>query len=230
MKKIVSLTVIILVYMNTFSPRAYSQFMGINTPVPLVPLHVSSHTVNPEQVVMRVEGDNPNYAIIEANAINPNATVGYSLLKNNIFFAMLGVNPANDFFIKVGSNPSNAIYAKSSNNFVGINNTNPIANLDVNGTVKLGTNGSVITNIIKTTVNIGLIFFPANSNNTQTFAIPNAAIGSVVSISPNNILPSGIIIYNARVSSAGNVEVLLRNTTPSLISNFSAVCNLVIIL
>lgn len=209
---------------------SFAQNMGINVPVTLAPLHVSSNHTTPQQVIIRADGDDPNYAVIQVNALSSTATVGYSLLRNSVFFAMMGVNASDDFFIKVGSNAPNAIYAKSSNNFVGINNASPKANLDVNGTVKLGTNGSVFTNIIKATVSIGIISFPANSSNTQTFAIPNAVVGGVVSISPSVALPNGVIIYNARVSSAGNVEVLLRNTTASFISNFSVNCNLAIIL
>jgi hypothetical protein len=45
----------------------------------------------------------------------------------------------------------------------------------------------------------------------QTFAVPNAAIGSAVSISPSFPLPDGITISYVRVSAAGIVEVKVVN-------------------
>ena len=201
-----------LLIISLLATKSFAQFMGVNVPIPLYPLHVAGHSVNPEQIIIQADGDNPNYATINVNATNPTAIAGYSILKSGVFFAMLGVNQTNDFFIKVGTNTPNAIYAKNSDNNVGINTSNPLANLDVNGTVKLGVNGTVFTNIIKVSVTADLPSIAINGTFNQTFVVTNAIVGGVVSISPNAQLPIGIIMYNARVSAAGTVTVTFRNT------------------
>jgi hypothetical protein len=190
--------------------------MGINTPVPLAPLHVTSNAVINTQLIIRADGDDPNFATIMVNATNPTAISGYSLLRNGVFGAMLGVNTSNDFFVKVGTNTPNAIYAKASNNNVGINTSNPLANLDVNGTIKLGTNGSVFTNLIKISVTVDVPSIPISGSLLQTFVVTNATLGGVVSISPDVALPVGVLMCNARVSAANTVEVTFRNTSTTL--------------
>jgi hypothetical protein len=216
MKTFYILISIVLVYISTFSPRAYSQFMGINTPVPLAPLHVTGNAIINSQLIIRADGDDPNFATVMVNAINPTAISGYSMLRNGIFGAMLGVNTSNDFFVKVGSNTPNAIYAKSSDNHVGINTSNPLANLDVNGTIKLGANGTVFTNLIKGSFTLDVPSIAVNSSLIQTFTVANATVGGVVSISPDVALPVGVLMCNARVSAANTVEVTFRNTSLSI--------------
>ena len=219
MKNFAVLFTIILVCVCTFTPTAYAQFMGINTPVPLVPLHVTSNANLNTNLIIRADGDDPNFATIMVNAISPTAIAGYSLLRNGIFGAMLGVNTSNDFFVKVGTNAPNAIYAKASDNHVGINTSNPLANLDVNGTVKLGVNGTVFANLIKVSVTVDVPLIGINSSLIQTFTVANATIGGVVSVSPDAVLPIGVLIYNARVSAANTVEVTFRNTSQVLQAN-----------
>jgi hypothetical protein len=216
MKNFAVLVSIILVYVCTFTPKAHGQFMGINTPVPLAPLHVTSNAIINSQLIIRADGDDPNFATIMVNAINPTAISGYSMLRNGIFGAMLGVNTLNDFFVKVGTNTPNAIYAKASDNHVGINTSNPLANLDVNGTVKLGANGTVFTNLIKGSFTLDVPSIAVNSSLIQTFTVANATVGGVVSISPDVALPVGVLMCNARVSAANTVEVTFRNTSLTL--------------
>jgi hypothetical protein len=96
---------------------------------------------------------------------------------------------------------------------VGIGTETPSARLDVNGTVKIGTNGTAINKIIKiiSTVDLGAI--GGNSSIAQAFTVSNASLGSSVMISPSADLPDGIVIASARVSAAGTVTVSFRNTT-----------------
>ena len=206
----------IMLIFSLLATKSFAQFMGVNVPAPLYPLHVAGHSVNPEQVIIEADGDHPSSVSIKVNATNPTATAGYSILKNGVFFAMMGVNPANDFFVQVGTNAANAIYARNSDNFVGIKSSNPQANLDVNGTLKLGTNGSVITNIIKVSVTVDVPSIPINSAINQSFTVSNASVGGSVSISPDIQLPSGMMMYNARVSANNIVTVTFRNTSTSV--------------
>ena len=58
----------------------------------------------------------------------------------------------------------------------------------------------------------------AGGSALETFAVPNATIGSSVMISPGTALQSGIIIAYARVSAAGTVEARFINTTAGAIN------------
>lgn len=97
---------------------------------------------------------------------------------------------------------------------VGINNSTPVANLDVAGDVKLGTNGTVFNDIVRGTGTMGAaVSVPANSTATTTFNITNAVVGGTVSVSPSANLPTGVAISFVRVSAANTVTIGFINTT-----------------
>lgn len=104
-----------------------------------------------------------------------------------------------------------------SNGDVGIG-VSPSAKLDVNGTVKLGSNGSMLNEIIKVTDNLDLPSINAVSSVTRTFTVTNAALGATVHVSPGSDLPDGIIIAYARVSAANTVTVKFTNATTNAIN------------
>ena len=111
---------------------------------------------------------------------------------------------------------------------VGIGTFAPQATLDVKGSVVLGKDGTVINNLIKIILLKDPAPVPANSSTIETFAVPGAALGSVVSISPAVALPDGLLISYARVSATDIVEVKFTNVTgaainPSLMVFFIAV-------
>ena len=81
------------------------------------------------------------------------------------------------------------------------------------GDFKLGNNGTVLTEVIKATVNKNIGTVNANTSSQETFAVVNAALNSTVYISPATTLANGLIIAYARVSVAGTVEVTFTNTT-----------------
>ncbi|MGQ9620782.1 MAG: hypothetical protein ACUVTX_07350 [Bacteroidales bacterium] len=103
------------------------------------------------------------------------------------------------------------------NGNLGVGESSPSAKLDVNGTTKLGTNGTVLTKVIKATVSKDLPSISANSSSLQTFAVANTAVNSSVMISPASDLSDGLMISYARVSSAGTVTVKFRNVSGSAI-------------
>ncbi|WP_428664283.1 hypothetical protein [Runella sp.] len=115
-----------------------------------------------------------------------------------------------------------------SNGNVGIG-TSPNAKLDVSGDIKLGTNGTLINEIIKTTLSADLPSINAAGTFAQTFTVTNAALGSTVHISPEDNLNDGIIIANARVSAAGTVTVKFTNITGSAINPASMNFHLTVI-
>lgn len=97
-----------------------------------------------------------------------------------------------------------------ANGNVGIG-VSPSAKLDVNGDVKIGTNGTAINEIIKVTVNANLTSIAAFSTISRVFTVANAIVGSTVYVSPNDDLPDGIVIASARVSAANTVAVKFTN-------------------
>lgn len=96
---------------------------------------------------------------------------------------------------------------------VGIRTNSPSRALDVAGDVRLGANGTTLTNVIKATVNANIGSVPANGSITFDFTVTNAAAGSTVSISPEQDLGNGLIIATARVSAANTVQIRLQNVT-----------------
>ncbi len=103
----------------------------------------------------------------------------------------------------------------SSNTNVGIGTTSPNARLDVNGTFRLGDDGTKMDNMIAASVNPGSFTISSNSSQVVSFSVSNAPTGSAVTISPNDDLGNGIIINAAWVSSAGTVKARFQNITGS---------------
>ena len=96
---------------------------------------------------------------------------------------------------------------------VGVGTITPGAKLEVNGTAIIGANGSLLTNIIKATVNVDLDGggLPSGTSTSSFVAVANAAVGSTVFVSPQNALPLGFTIAYSRVSAAGMVEIRVTN-------------------
>jgi trimeric autotransporter adhesin len=120
---------------------------------------------------------------------------------------------AQDNSVVIGS--ISGVNGATDNTSVGIGTITPLARLDVAANFKLGSSGSVLSEIIKSTVNKTIGTVLANSSSQQTFAVANAQLGSTVYVSPEILLAHGLIIAYARVVAAGTVEVTFTNTTGS---------------
>ena len=168
------------------------------------------------------------------NLNNNNVFIGYQSGFNNIngtgnlflgYQAGFNETGNNKLYIDNSSTSSPLIYGDFSdgsekliiNGNLGVGVSSPSAKLDVNGTTKLGTNGTVLTKVIKATVSKDLPSIAANSSSLQTFLVANAAVNSSVMISPASDLSDGLVISYARVSSAGTVTVKFRNVSGSAI-------------
>ena len=99
---------------------------------------------------------------------------------------------------------------------VGIGTSAPDALLDVAGTVKLGTNGTEFSSIIRTTNSIDAPSIAANSTGEMTVAISGVLTGSTASVSPALALSSGLVIAYVRTGSNA-VVIGFRNTTGAAI-------------
>jgi len=157
--------------------------------------------------------------------------INSSAYSNNSFPILNGINRAylygtgNDFaigngaagkdlvFFTGGYDSSNArLQIKGSGN-VGIATLNPTAVLDVNGTYKLGTSGTVLTNMIKNSFTINdATTFNNTATHQITIAVTGATLNATIIINPRIALPTGISVGWSRVSSAGNVTIGFINT------------------
>ncbi len=98
---------------------------------------------------------------------------------------------------------------------VGIGTNTPLAGvkLDVDGAIKVGVNGTAITNIYKASYGLSAITIPANTTTVQNYVVTNASTSSSVFASPSVALPVGVVIAYARVQATTNIEIAFRNTT-----------------
>ena len=97
---------------------------------------------------------------------------------------------------------------------IGINKTNPAAKLDVNGSVKLGSGGSILNGIIHSSVMIDVPSMASNSTWTVDITVPNAMTTGSVHISPGESMGDIMIAY-ARVSAQDTVQVKFMNMLTS---------------
>lgn len=96
---------------------------------------------------------------------------------------------------------------------VGINNTNPVATLDVDGTVKVGTAGTILNSIIRftnqsITDNTG---FNYNQARTETLTLAGVTQYATVIVTPRSALPVGLGLAYAYASASNTVQVVLLN-------------------
>jgi hypothetical protein len=128
----------------------------------------------------------------------------------------IGTTDGVDFITK--TNNAERIRISGSTGDVGINTTTPTATLDVNGTVKLGTNGtpiSAIVNVANVTATTQATAIDQNAMGTATVAVANATINAPVIVSPRS---ATFVIAYARVTSANTVTIGIYNTTSGSIA------------
>lgn len=66
-------------------------------------------------------------------------------------------------------------------------------------------------------VDVDLPVIPQNSTHVATLYVPDASVGSVVTINPSTELPDGIVIGSARVVEGGKVHVRVVNVSAAAI-------------
>ena len=105
---------------------------------------------------------------------------------------------------------------------MGIATATPAATLDVAGTYKLGAAGTVLNNILKTSVTINdNTTFNQNTTRQLSVTVTGASANATVMINPRAALPAGIGIGWTRVSSANTVTIGFTNAnnSPTAIGN-----------
>lgn len=89
---------------------------------------------------------------------------------------------------------------------VGINQSSPAATLDVNGTLKVGANGSTINSIMKMDIEVDPPILQTGEEWSAWVPCANTTADAVVYVSPSAALSHMVITYS-RVSSPGTIEV-----------------------
>jgi hypothetical protein len=97
---------------------------------------------------------------------------------------------------------------------VGIGTTSPAATLDVTGTYKLGSSGTALNNMIKTSFSISdNTSFGQGTTRQVTATLSGAVTNATVILNPRSALPSGIAIAYSYISSANTIVIGFTCTT-----------------
>ncbi len=109
--------------------------------------------------------------------------------------------------------------AKSQTGNVGINTTNPIANLDINGTFKAGQGASVLNSMVSGTATVAIPAFAYNNATNGTVTVTNVAVtlnksattaikvGANIILNPTTVLPNGVGIAYCYVTANNTLTV-----------------------
>ncbi|HEY4324235.1 MAG TPA: hypothetical protein VGN20_09620 [Mucilaginibacter sp.] len=144
------------------------------------------------------------------------ASTAYLYSTGNDFAIGNGAANKNLLFFTGGTGTNERMRIDGTGN-VGVATTSPTAKLDVGGTYKLGTAGTVLTNMIKTSFNINNNSTFAYNSPTQveTVTITGATSHASLIINPRTALPAGISIAWSRVTGANTVDVGFVNADAS---------------
>jgi hypothetical protein len=104
----------------------------------------------------------------------------------------------------------------------------PAAKLDVNGTARLGTNGTTFNAIIRAAITQTVGPISAGSAVTVTFTVANVVAGGTAYVSPSNDLANGISISYARTAT-GQVIAKFYNATGGTVTVASGVYNITVV-
>jgi hypothetical protein len=97
---------------------------------------------------------------------------------------------------------------------IGMGTTAPTAKLDVAGTVKVGTAGTVLNNIIKTTFTVNdNPNFATGTTRTLTATLTGATTNATIMVNPRAALAAGVSIAWVRVSALNTIQIAFVNAS-----------------
>ncbi len=188
--------------------------IGLGTQSPNTQLQIHSNNASTTRLQL-TNGTNNGF-------LNDGLLVGISQTTNHAHFIQQENRP-----LWFGTNDLERMRIDSVGN-VGINRTNPTAKLDVNGTVRIGASGSILTGILKSSIEVMIPTLPFVGEGVVDIPFPNAAPGATVYVSPNSPM-SGILIAYAMVGVDGVVQVKFTNMGPSMAAPMPVVLNITVI-
>jgi hypothetical protein len=129
-------------------------------------------------------------------------------------FVIANNNAAKDMiFVTGGTSTTNERMRILSGGNVGIGTIAPEAKLDVNGSFKLGSNGTVLGGILKTSVTVtDNTAFTYTSSRTETVTVNGAAVNATVIVNPRSALPGTLSIGYSYVSAVNTVKINIVNS------------------
>jgi len=126
----------------------------------------------------------------------------------------------NLIFFTGGAALTNERMRINSGGNVGIGNNNPLAALDVNGTVKIGTAGTVLNAVMRFTNQsvTDNTTFNFNQVRTETFTLTGVNQNASIIVTPRSALPVGLGIAYAYASATNTVQVVILNASGATIA------------
>jgi hypothetical protein len=185
-----------------------NSMIGIGTTTPDYRLHVSGSRTN--------DGGWADGIVVENTGTTGEAAISFrnTTMPSNKQWSMgLNQQPILAFSYGLSFAGSTTRLAIDTLGNVGVGTITPVALIDVDGTYKMGTNGTVNTALIKDTININVGSVSANGELDIIVALANVTTNGAVSVSPAADITSGIIIAWARVSAPGTIKIRYRNLT-----------------
>jgi hypothetical protein len=161
-----------------------------------------------------------NSSTYSAGAITGGADNAYLYSSANDFIIGNSIAGKNLIFFTGGTATTNEAMRINPTGSVGIANTNPQAALDVNGTVKIGTAGTVLNSLIRFT-NQSITdntAFNYNQTRTETFTLAGVNQYATVIVTPRSALPTGLGLAYSYASAANTVLVTLTNASGATIA------------
>src|SRR6476661_1847111 len=173
-------------------------------------------------------GGNSGFAFLGFNGFYSGSEGRYNTSKNRWRVGTDQRGSSDAFFVDTynGTTSATVLTATTSGN-VGIGTT-PNAKLDVNGSTKLGTNGTAFNAVIRAAATQTVGTIAANNAVTVTFTIANVVSGGTAYVSPSNDLANGISISYARTAN-GSVIAKFYNATGGPITVGSNTYNITVV-